>query len=102
MAGFAKQVVLHEAEPSLGRQVDLSEVGLEVVPARLGALVHQEFAVADDVIYRSAQFVAKLVKVRSGVGECSVVEVLAHEDQQLLAAITDRKSTRLNSSHLGI
>ena len=50
MAGFAKQVVFHEAKPGLGRQIDFSEVGQEVIPARLGALVHQEFAVADDVI----------------------------------------------------
>jgi hypothetical protein len=50
LAGFAQQVVFHEAKPGFGRHVDFSEVGLEVVPARLRALVHQEFAVADDVI----------------------------------------------------
>ena len=77
LAGFAEQVVLHEAEPGFRRLVDFSEVGLEVVPARLAALVHQEFAVADDVIDRCAEFVTKLVEIGSGAGKCSVVELVA-------------------------
>jgi hypothetical protein len=41
------------------------------------------------VIYRDAQFMTKLVKVRGGVGKSSIVEVLVHEDQQLFPTMAD-------------
>jgi hypothetical protein len=53
------------------------------------ALFAQQLAIADDVVHRGAQFVAKLVQVGLGSGKGLFVEVLVDERQQAIAAGAD-------------
>src|SRR5690606_39890653 len=84
---------LHDALPIYRRQVllSLTEQGrkaLDIAPEGAHAQFHQQFLALED--WEQSMLIASLQRVAAMLGD----------DDPAVAAVLDRKSTRLNSSHV--
>ena len=87
--GRLSEMFFHQGQPGVSRGDDLGEVRLQFRLPQIFALFCQQFAVADDVVYRRAQFVAQRMEIGFGVGGAVLAEVSIDQCQQDVAAAVD-------------